>query len=444
MKDNKKHIDQYFEDKLKGLQPAATEADWQAILSKMEPAPPTRKKGFWWILLLLLPVALGIVWLLYPSSEPIKKVPKSSNQTSIEKTNKSDLNSTSGDMQPSSKKVGVEDVSAIPNPESSKTEVDLAQPNIYKGNKNKTSDKAIAKHSSGKSKTVISVDPIENESYPESLNLYLWDMDGRKIRTLFDYSELQFSLPELMTFPFVPPSKKMIVDAPPFPKKVPGLIISPYFAMNRYQARFNAEDPQYEKYRNASDHPVWLSDMGLKIEHQKGKMIINSGIIYSQKGQQFKGQTRYMLYDSFPHLNPQGQIIGYFRVNYRDTTVEIKNVTKMSFVEIPVNIGRSFQIKKSTLTASVGTTISILTASDGLAIADNLGLHQASDMSLFNYRKWMQSAQVELGYKYAWNQSFSAGVGIQQRAGLTNLYKNEPFSQRFMNTGGFIALNFRF
>jgi hypothetical protein len=151
-----------------------------------------------------------------------------------------------------------------------------------------------------------------------------------------------------------------------------------------------------------------------------------------------------MLYDSFPHLNPQGQIIGYFRVNYRDTTIEIKNVTKTSFIEIPINIGRSFQIKKSTLTASAGTTISILTGSDGLAIADNLGLHHASDLSLFNYRKWMQSAQVELSYKYAWNQRFSGGVGIQQRAGLTNLYKNEPFSQKFMNTGGFITLNFRF
>ena len=291
---------------------------------------------------------------------------------------------------------------------------------------------------------MVSEDPIENENLPKSSNLNLWDIVGRRVSALFDYSELQFSMPEYIKFPFMPPSKKLIAEAPPTPKNAAFVTISPYFAMNRYQARFNAEDPLYDKYRNASDHPVWLSDMGMKIEHQKGKMIMNSGLIYSQKGQQFKGQTRSMLYDSFPHLNPQGQIIGYFRVNYRDTTVEIKNVTKTSFIEIPINIGRSFQIKKSTLTASVGTTISILTGSDGLAIADNLGLHHASDLSLFNYRNWMQSAQVELSYKYAWNQRFSGGVGIQQRAGLTNLYKNEPFSQKFMNTGGFITLNFRF
>ena len=442
MKDKKKHIDQYFEDKLKGLQPAASEADWQAILSKMEPAPPSRKKGFWWIPLLLLPIALVVVWLLYPFDHPVKNGSKNSTQLTIDQSHKPELNSTSGEIQPTPKKM--EDVSKNSSPEYSTTEVGLAHPEIKQGSKKRATGVQAVNHSFNKSKNVVSEDPIENESDPRSPGLQLWNMDGRSISAMFDYSELQFSMPELMPFPFMPPSKKLIPEILPSPKNPPLLNLSPYFAVNRYQARFNAEDPLYNKYRNASDHPVWLSDMGLKIEHQKGKMIMNSGIIYSQKGQQFKGQTRYMLYDSFPHLNPQGQIIGYFRVNYRDTTVEIKNVTKTSFVEIPINIGRSFQIKKSTLTASVGTTISILTGSDGLAIADNLGLHQASDMSLFNYRKWMQSAQVELSYKYAWNQRFSGGVGIQQRAGLTNLYKNEPFSQKFMNTGGFITLNFRF
>lgn len=446
MKDNKKHIDQFFKGKLSGLQPTVTESDWDAVLSKMEGSKPSRKGWLW--LVLLLPVLSGLGWwswsIFGKEQQPISNIEntlsiqgiesdKSDKELLIEKQNSpskpvaQEPNASLNDDQPSMKP-GIESGNTVSAPASSSS--------TYSGS---------VKSSKGRQPKNIGTEQEESAGPERQPMVFYWIMASKFIQGVTSKEEniIEHLLPEYLISPF-PLFTPHIQPEPKSP--IPSVLtISPYFGMNRYQSSFNAEDKNYQSYRRDSEHPVWLPDFGLRIEQNRGRYVFNTGLIYSQKGQQFSGQTRYMLYDSFPHLNPQGQIIGYFRVNYRDTLVTLENVSRLHYVEIPLNVGREFILgSKSAFTASVGTTFSVLTGTDGLVIAENLNLQRMSETTLFDYKKWMQSTQVEIKYDYMLGRHFSAGAGIKYKAGLTNIYRQEPFSQKLRNSGGFIELNYRF
>lgn len=443
MKDKKQHIDRFFEDKLKGLQPPVSESDWNAILSKMDNAAPKRGWFRWWYTL-LIPLLAGIFFMF---------------ENTFDQEQTSSLNKK---PELTSEKITVELPTAKQNAikaeakEELKSKVELPKRRASKISANRPEHSAskdittkIFNSASSEVSTVNnSVDnQITNSNVPvisdeNNSGLKPWTLALKRIQALFDYHSLDLSVPELLTIgqnhPPVNP------DAPK-PEIKPSFTISPYFGLNRYISNFEAEDPLYETYRKNADHAVWLPDMGVRIQKSKGRITWQSGLIYSEKGQQFKGQTRYMIYDSFPHLDPQGNILGYFRVNYRDTMVTLKNVAKLQYIEIPVNFGMTVNIgKKGTLTGSVGTGISLLTGTKGIVLAENLGLHKSSENALFNYRRWMTSAQTEVKYSYLIYDRFAIGAGIQYKAGLTNIYKNEPFIEKYHQTGGFIELNVRF
>lgn len=446
MKDNKKHIDQFFKGKLSGLQPTVTESDWDAILSKMEGSKPNRKGWLW--LVLLLPLLSGLGWwswtILGNEKQPISNIEntlthqgirsdKSEKEPLIEKQNSPsnpvahEVNESMNDVHPSMTPNGKTGITS--------TGTGGSDP----------SHSGLVKSDKGRQPKNIGI-AQENKEGPEEQKMVSYWILASKIIQGVNSKEENFIaqiLPEYLTSPF-PLFTPHIQPDPKSP--IPSVLtISPYFGMNRYQSSFNAEDKNYQNYRRDSEHPVWLPDIGLRIEQNRGRYVFNTGLIYSQKGQQFSGQTRYMLYDSFPHLNPQGQIIGYFRVNYRDTLVTLENVSRLHYVEIPLNVGREFILgSKSALTASVGTTFSLLTGTDGLVIAENLNLQKMSETTLFDYKKWMQSTQVEIKYDYMLGRHLSAGAGIKYKAGLTNIYRQEPFSQKLRNSGGFIELNYRF
>ncbi len=233
------------------------------------------------------------------------------------------------------------------------------------------------------------------------------------------------------------------LDAPNFRK--PGWSIGAYSSVNRYNQLHRAENTNYENYRSNAETPSVSWEGGFIAQYNTGKWTYASGAIYSPKTQWLKGQVRYMIYDSFPHLNPQGNIIGYFRLNYRDTVATLEQRATYTFLDIPVQIGREIPIgQKSSLIPSAGMMISFLTGTHGQSIGTDLGLHQVSDAAVFDYKKSMRSLQAEIKYRYYVKPGWSVNTGIQYKHGLSSLMEDASVEQKFRQLGWLFEFQYQF
>ena len=217
-------------------------------------------------------------------------------------------------------------------------------------------------------------------------------------------------------------------------------------SINRYTSNFNSEDRNWQDKRTQAEKPVILPDMGIKVSSSIAKISLNSGVIYSLKGQKIDGKVTYQLYDSFPHLDPNGEIIDYFRLNYRDTTVQAKLTNTYSYIDIPFNFGYTFKLNEQhSLTPTIGSTISIFTRAKGQSIAPNLGFHNIANTSLYHYRKIMSSWQLQLNYNYTITDKILLESGVQYRKNINGIYRSGyDAKERLMNVGLTFGLNYRF
>jgi hypothetical protein len=501
LKDKKQHIDKLFGDKLKELQPkvmvsdweaiaskmkaqhgatfgeqvknltpGVSDGDWKAIVSKMPPASQNQKVAWWW-----LPLFIAFVIGAYPLLNKLDKsihFQETQNQALV-LNNQSEENNATSTATPSK----TQNQALILNNQSKENNATSTGTPLNKNNdvqeaagramnnidtrtsslsNNNTPKKSAQKNASSKSKkpdyqkkitpisqrqaSIIQDKNTITENPIQKLNLH-----STSLKSLYEYQKNSVGLPlsligEFASWP------KIIEPNKAKPDLLNNLSFSPIVSLNRYSSNFISDDANWQNKRTQAEKAVVLPDMGLKVNTSKGKIALNTGLIYSIKGQQINGDVTYQLYDSFPHLDPSGVLIDYFRLNYRDTTVKVKLTNTYSYIDIPLNIGYQFKLgKKHSFTPTLGTTLSFFTRAKGQSIAPNLGFHDIADNSLYNYRKLMSSWQVQMNYNYLITDKIQFETGIQYRKNINGIYSSSyDAKERLMNLGLSFGLNYKF
>lgn len=472
MKDKKRHIDKLFGDQLKGLQPEANAADWDAIASKMQAQqganfgdqlknlsptatkkdwksivskmPPNsldQKNAWWW-----LPLLIAFVLAAYPALKIIDQSVhnQKSTEQSIVINNQIEENSAieSIPIIPNNKIDIDEKINADNNPEIAEI------PNRNKNNSsNKKNNNSTVKQNNSTKKTTNNIDDLDIQfsGKANKTENQTWKLSSKSLKSLYQ-SPINNVGVMLALNKDIASWPKIIEPKITKPDLISNLSISPMIAANRYSSNFKTSDANWQNKRAQAENAVVLPDLGIKVNSSVGKIAFNSGLIYSLKGQQINGDVTYQLYDSFPHFNPQGELIDYFRLNYRDTTVKLKLTNTYSYIEIPFNIGYQFKLgNKHIITPNIGTTLSFFTHAKGQSIAPNLGLHNIADNSLYNYRKMVSSWQVQLNYNYLITNKIQFETGIQYRKNINGIYSSSyEAKEKLMNLGLSFGLNYKF
>lgn len=479
MKDKKQHIDKYFGNLLKALQPKADAADWDAVLSKMSSkkvtsfdehlkdlAPTTsetdwqaivakmpknnqnQKIAWWWLPLLIVLLLVGYpVYKWADKSMHFESVQAHYNKTTIKKENTtsnqtinngSQLDKSNSSNLTESSKLKDEKTLPIKALKVNNDFNSATNPN-QKGELNSLKQKPIEDEISN------AIAPPSEPIIRNNLNWEKWLIDSKKLVSLYQISTIDLGSylsinSNYSEWPkIIAPHKKqsMLLE---------NLSFSPFVSANRYNSNFESNDANWNAKRTNAEKAVILPDVGLKISTSLGKIAISSGLVYSLKGQKIDGNVTYQLYDSFPHLNPQGVIIDYFRLNYRDTTVKVNLTNTYAYLDIPLNLGYPIHLgKKHTLTPTLGTTLSLFTKAKGQSIAPNLGFHNIAKESLYTYRKLMSSWQVQLNYNYLLTNKLQLETGFQIRKNMNSIYTTSyGAKEHFLNLGLTLGLNYKF
>lgn len=199
------------------------------------------------------------------------------------------------------------------------------------------------------------------------------------------------------------------------------------FAAGSQNGRFlNADREKYLEVRNTADQITTRFNVGADFHYQYKKIFLGFGLHQNNFGQQGTYKLVSHLHDSLPLYNPQGQIIGYFPYNYRDTTSTSNYHNDFTAIELPLHF--SYQVGLfSKFEFEVGATASIsyllkaegLMPSVGADALVNIKDH-ANDLN-----KFALNGSVEMKLNYNLNSKWQLGTQLYSRSNITSLYKKK-------------------
>lgn len=185
----------------------------------------------------------------------------------------------------------------------------------------------------------------------------------------------------------------------------------------RYLASSNNE--LYNSIRKAADKSFIQYFVGMELGYIKGKDRLSLGVNSTQQVWSSNYRYTYKVYDSIPYRNPQGDTIGYFMVNPRDTSINELRVIKISRIEIPIEYTRSFKLNdKLGLNTSFGAVFGFNTSVSGDKIL------YSQNRYLYNYSAWKSS---ERSFSFA----PSLSVGVQYRLSNQWMLQSSVFGNMY-------------
>lgn len=206
---------------------------------------------------------------------------------------------------------------------------------------------------------------------------------------------------------------KTDVTIPPTPAKI-GLYVG---LINRiastHRVLGNQNDSRYNSIRNSGEKPIFEWSKGIDIGIQKSGFLFNTGAQFSTQTWVTNYVYNYKVYDSIPVIR-NGQIIGYFPVNARDTFINEMNEVKIEKINIPIEINRIIKLNKNTnLIAGAGMMFGWNTKISGTKLLNPLNLQ------LYHYNRLKENERT-------FNMSPSLTLGIQN-----TIYKNFKIQTAF-------------
>ncbi|MEZ4805025.1 MAG: hypothetical protein R2852_05950 [Bacteroidia bacterium] len=186
----------------------------------------------------------------------------------------------------------------------------------------------------------------------------------------------------------------------------------------------------YNSVRNNGEEPFIQNSFGLEFGVQKNGLQISGGVQSTSQKWSTSYNYSYTVFDSLPVWNPgRTQIIGYFLVRGRDTSINEQNEIKISKVQFPIEVSGLFKLNdKLQLIAGGGLLFSMNTSTTGTKILNPV------NMQLYNY-----SILEEKERRF--NVSPSLNFGIQKNFGKhflfqSNVSGNMALQSRFKNSFG--------
>lgn len=172
-------------------------------------------------------------------------------------------------------------------------------------------------------------------------------------------------------------------------------------------------DSRYNAIRNSGEKPIFEWSKGIDIGIQKSGFLFNTGAQISTQTWVTNYKYNYKIYDSLA-VTQNGQIIGWFLFNPKDTFINEMNEVRIEKINIPIEINRIVKLNKNTnLIAGAGMMFGWNTKISGTKLLNPLNLQ------LYNYNRLKENERT-------FNMSPSLTLGIQN-----TIYKNFKIQTAF-------------
>ena len=360
------HIDDLFKENLKDATLPTSDLDWAAIEKGI--SKPSRRFPLLWLWLIIGLSAIGLLgYLLWPVES-----------TQITQNTQRDTSS--------------EQISA---PKKGSNEQDVAEvpQNDFGSNDNTDQGTLASKNSDNSIRSIDVFNKNEGNSLirKQKSTSYYTDKNSNK-KGIKETPEKNVKA-DLRTYVAIEVRRKSLNDLPIGKPEHPFSIlniasslnwpaISPYsspwyLGMDAGAVRANkitqtdkAELGTFQS-RSNSDQALWSFSYGLQTGYQWKRFQFHTGIQSSRL--QFENPSfTYTKYDSFPVLNPRGEIIGYGRINYRDTTITNQR-NSISTLTIPFQVNyQVFETSKFSLSLGFQGNTLINTSQTGYSVNPDL------------------------------------------------------------------------
>lgn len=198
-----------------------------------------------------------------------------------------------------------------------------------------------------------------------------------------------------------------------------------------------SNNTNYGRIRNQGDELAGGINAAIMGNYRLNRWMFSAGLGVNSIGGRGSYQYSRQVWDSIPVLNPGGQIIGYFRTNYRDSAFNFSIEHRFNYVTLPIFASYNMPVgNKWGVSAGAGAQVQYLAALNGKYInPSNLFTFDLKNDGFI--RRWNVAGSVNLGVYYNLNRYFTintvftyshffnsmlgktAGVGIRPRnAGL--------------------------
>jgi hypothetical protein len=184
-------------------------------------------------------------------------------------------------------------------------------------------------------------------------------------------------------------------------------LVNQVASTHRHLDKFNSST--YNTVRNQAEKPFIQWTYGVEFGVKKNKSQFSMGVQATTESWSSHYQYTYKVYDSLPVRDVSGNIIGYFLVRPRDTSINEQQVIKIQKVQIPFAFTQLWTLNpKLDFITSISGTIGINTGSEGNKIIN------PANMQMYPYaaikdqeRKISLAPSLSLGVQYKLNNSFS-------------------------------------
>ncbi len=194
---------------------------------------------------------------------------------------------------------------------------------------------------------------------------------------------------------------------------------------NRVLGKSNNE--LYNAIRNNADKSMVQFTTGFEFGVKTKKTQVFTGAQYTSQTWSSNYNYTYKTYDSIPVKNPNGEIIGWFQLNPKDTSMNQSRSITISKVQIPIGFTTGININEKlmfTYSASAIFGFNVSTSGDRIINPVNRQLYGYARLK-DNERTMSFSPAIHFGLQYQLNKSWMIGGSLGGNYSLTSRFKEQ-------------------
>ncbi|MGB0850676.1 MAG: hypothetical protein ACPGTP_05485 [Bacteroidia bacterium] len=443
MHNQEDHIEDLFKKHLKGDEMSLDGTEWSRLEAELH--PKKKKRGFYWILLLMVGISGLLLAGLFTWSGD-KELTQEKNSIEAEEVSSSKVST----LLDQSIKEEAPEVS-----QTNKTRVVLADKNpesiatIERENKDNVKEESVEAPLVGESPTPapsenMTKHAVDSTTSVEVVDFTSWDMISlNSVKVIDLYSTVDLILRSPLETPMQP--IKIRQDSSRNKAKPSYTINFTYRSMLNSGKHFSESNSKLLNYTQRNESSTVGNQYNVNLTRSVGNVELGAGINYYQINQNLGDPMllNYQIYDSLPLYDSGGKIITYLNYNYRDTasTKGLAN-PKYNYAGISLRVGYAIRLtQKWSVTTSINANPSYLISAKGTTLSDALK-PSSIDVSILNRFQLQGAANIGVTYDIdeKWKVSFQANL----QGDAFDISKTKEMSTKFNNYGAGLSLHYRF
>ena len=417
------HIDDFFKDRLQGEQLPLDGSEWGKIYEELH---GKKKRRFFW-LWLLLPLVIFGAWFMVQSTGSESDLPSEGQMI------------TKAEAQTSASKNTVENTTPSTPASESSAQIKEANPlnsGSITGNNDISNGKDLIATSSSQVDKNYAGSVFQSSDANQGINT----SSGLSSDTEYGISK------ELLQFSIVLPNPKskglkfgpyVNIPLPVYKQKhnkktpfKPSVQIGLTVGMNLNQSILKADDSFYEDVRRKNDVGAWSPELGLSVQITGFKgWVYGFGVSHQTVNYGSSKTMRQLIYDSIGVYDQQGNLVSWLPWNHREVIIEDFERPSLSFITVPMSIGRNFAIGGAfSLHTGLELQTKIAIGAKGTSLN---AYYKPYSLSMQDFNPIAMAGGFRLGLNYNINPNYMMTFRTGMRYDINNLSAASHFTQRF-------------